>query len=267
MLGSIEFPSLTLPPTRLGYVFGFRTNHDFTAATPVPRFVIDDWQLQRWEWAGGGENGVCNYDGEKFGREEDDAARPTFFFHSSTKLFRNKGASSTVVVFYGKWKAPFKGGRTNERTIIARRFFFRDNAMIVTKEKKFPRFFFPPPPRFLSLSFFRFFFSFFFLRKDDRGNFIRYSRKRRCDCLFPCVKIGGFDRSFQFLFFFLFFSDRASIHGECTQINFRNFPLEKLTGYKSSITFPFYPVTNLNVKKWNAMFSLQCANHEKRTGE
>lgn len=174
------------------------------------------------------------------------------------------------MVFSGKWKAPFKGGRTNERTIIARRFFFRDNAMIVTKEKKFPRFFFPPPPRFLSLSlspFFDFFFSFFFLRKDDRGNFIRYSRKRRCDCLFPCVKIGGFDRSFQFLFFFLFFSDRASIHGGCTRINFRNFPLEKLTGYKSSITFPFYPVTNLNVKKWNAMFSLQCANHEKRTGE
>lgn len=35
-----------------------------------------------------GGNGVCNYGGEKFRREEDDAARPTFFFDSSTKLFR-----------------------------------------------------------------------------------------------------------------------------------------------------------------------------------
>ena len=209
MLGSIEFPSLTLPPTRLGYVFGFRTNHDFTAATPVPRFVIDDWQLQRWEWAGGGENGVCNYDGEKFGREEDDAARPTFFFHSSTKLFRNKGASSTVVVFSGKWKAPFKGGRTNERTIIARRFFFRDNAMIVTKEKKFPRFFFPPPPRFLSLSLsllFSIFFLFLFFKERRPRKFYSLFEETALRLPVPVRENWWIRSKFSvFILFFIFF--------------------------------------------------------------
>lgn len=91
--------SIESHPPRLGYGFRLPDESRFYGhRTGSSGFVIDElcelcgsavrmgWRGERERERGG--NGVCNYGGEKFRREEDDAARPTFFFDSSTKLFR-----------------------------------------------------------------------------------------------------------------------------------------------------------------------------------
>lgn len=90
--------SIESHPPRLGYGFRLPDESRFYGhRTGSSGFVIDELCELRIGCENGleggrererGGNGVCNYGGEKFRREEDDAARPTFFFDSSTKLFR-----------------------------------------------------------------------------------------------------------------------------------------------------------------------------------